>query len=96
MLEYDEDEGIIWVSPMLKSSILDFSSKDIVITIDDCDCHKCVEGRGGVSVDRSVQVKIPTPDGTTLLQTLSVAEANMIGRALIAYAENLDNMIEEE
>lgn len=96
MLEYDEDEGILWVTPMLISSVLDGSSKDIVVTVDDCDCSECVRARGGISIDRSIHLKIPTPEGKVLLQRLSIQEANMIGRALVAYSENLDNMIEEE
>lgn len=96
MLEYDEDEGILWVTPMLISRILDGSSKDIVVTVDDCDCSECVRARGGISIDRSIHLKIPTPEGKVLLQRLSIQEANMIGRALVAYSENLDNMIEEE
>ena len=96
MLEYDEDEGILWVTPMLISGILDGSSKDIVVTVDDCDCSECVRARGGISIDRSIHLKIPTPEGKVLLQRLSIQEANMIGRALVAYSENLDNMIEEE
>ena len=96
MLEYDEDEGILWVTPMLSSSLTDGGSKDIVVTIDDCDCKQCIHARGGISIDRSIHLKIPTPEGEILLQRLSIAEANMIGRALIAYSENLDNMIEEE
>lgn len=54
MLEYDEDEGILWVTPMLISRILDGSSKDIVVTVDDCDCSECVRARGGISIDRSI------------------------------------------
>jgi len=96
VLEYDEDEGILWVTPMLISRILDGSSKDIVVTVDDCDCSECVRARGGISIDRSIHLKIPTPEGKVLLQRLSIQEANMIGRALVAYSENLDNMIEEE
>lgn len=96
MLEYDEDEGILWVTPMLRSRLRHSSSQDIIVTIDDCDCDECVAARGGVSIDRSIQLKVPTPEGKVLIQSLSIEEANMIGRALIAYSENLDNMIEEE
>jgi len=96
VLEYDEDEGILWVTPMLKSRLQESSSKDIVVTIDDCDCNECVAARGAVSIDRSIQLKVPTPEGKVLIQSLSIEEANMIGRALIAYSKNLDNMIEEE
>ena len=41
MLEYDEEEGIIWVSPMLASKIVTRESDDIVVTIDDRDCDEC-------------------------------------------------------
>jgi len=96
VLEYDEDEGILWVTPMLRSRLRESSSKDIIVTIDDCDCSECVATRGAVSIDRSIHLKVPTPEGKILIQSLSIEEANMIGRALVAYSENLDNMIEEE
>jgi len=96
VLEYDEDEGIIWVTPMLISETLNIRTKDIVISVDDCDCEQCVIERGGISIDRSIYVKVPTDNGKTIRQRLSIEEANMLGRALIAYSENLDNMIEEE
>ncbi len=96
MLEYDEDEGILWITPMLGNRVTDNPTKDIVVTIDDCDCSKCIEHRGGIGIDRSIHLKLPLGKGKVLLQPLSIEEANMLGRALVAYSENLDNMIEEE
>lgn len=96
MLEYDEDEGILWITPMLQSRVSSNPTKDIVVTIDDCDCIKCVNERGVVGIDRSIHIKLPLSEGKVLLQPLTIEEANMLGRALLAYSENLDNMIEEE
>ena len=96
MLEYDEDEGILWITPMLNSTIIKTRSKDIVVTIDDCECKKCIEARGVVSIDRSIHLKIPIGRESSVVQRLSIEAANMLGKALVAYAENLDNMIEEE
>lgn len=96
MLEYDEDEGILWVSPMLSSEILDSESKDLVVSIDDCDCHKCQDARGNLSMDRTIYISIPLPNGKVVQQRLTLKEANIIGRALFAYSENLEIMLEEE
>jgi hypothetical protein len=96
VLEYDEDEGILWITPMLENRVSSNPTKDIVVTIDDCDCSRCIEERGIVGIDRSIHLKLPLTDGKVLLQPLTIEEAGMLGRALMAYSENLDNMIEEE
>ena len=93
MLEYDEEEGIIWVSPMLASKIVTRESDDIVVTIDDCDCDECEACRGPVPTDHSVYIKIPIDGGKAVMQRLSIEEAGIIGRALVSYSENLQNML---
>ncbi len=96
MLEYEEDEGILWLATMLSSEIKESNSKDLVCSIDDCDCAKCISDRGGLDADRLLYLQIPIGDGKVVYQRLSLEEANMLGRALIAYSENLSNMLEEE
>ncbi len=96
MLDYEEDEGILWLSTMLASQIKVSDSKDIVVSMDDCDCEKCRLERGNISIDRSVYVNIPLPDGKVVHQRLTLKEADILGRALIAYSENLSVMMEEE
>ncbi len=96
MLEYEEDEGILWLSPMLSCEVRDSESKDLVCSIDDCDCAKCVSDRGGLDANRLLYIQIPMGNGKVIYQRLSLEEANMLGRALIAYSENLSNMLEEE
>ena len=52
--------------------------------------------RGGLDANRLLYIQIPMGDGKVAYQRLSLEEANMLGRALIAYSENLSNMLEEE
>jgi hypothetical protein len=98
LLEYDEDEGIIWITPMLASEVIKTKEKidDIICTIDDCDCHECGIRRGWVGIDRNIMLKIPLPGKQSVVQRLTIEEARLLGCALVAYAENLNNIMGEE
>lgn len=97
MLEYDEDEGIIWINPMLVSEVLETKEKiyDVICTIDDCECHECDIRRGMIGIDKTIMIKIPLPGKKSVVQRLTIQEAKVLGRALVAYAENLE-IIEAE
>lgn len=92
MLIYEEGEGIIWITPMLESEVLRTRQKvkDIIATIDDCDCQECSVRRGLIGIDSNIMLKLPMPDGGSIVQRLSLQEAKMLGSALVAYAENLE------
>ena len=92
MLIYEEDEGIIWITPMLQSEVLRTQQtvKDIIATIDDCDCQECRIRRGFIGIDSNIMLKLPMPEGGSVVQRLSLQEAKMLGSALVAYAENLE------
>ena len=92
MLIYEEDEGIIWITPMLESEVLRTREKvkDIIATIDDCDCQECSVRRGLIGIDSNIMLKLPMPEGGSVVQRLSLQEAKMLGSALVAYAENLE------
>lgn len=92
MLVYEEDEGIIWITPMLESDVLrtKHKVKDIIATIDDCDCEECDMRRGVLGIDSNIMLKLPLPNNGSVIQRLSVQEAKMLGSALVAYAENLE------
>jgi hypothetical protein len=96
MLTHKEEQGILWVSPLFASSckLVDSEERPIVVTVDDCECIDCDLERGPIDFISTLLLYVPNEE-SIVIQRLTPAEAEAIGKALIQYSHELRKFKEE-